>query len=79
MMKSTISCDNGRINIFDDARFTTAQPFSSNVILTIYALRLDCLEQTDFWLCVHRYNIIPDLTQTDSKESTPKTSRNHGW
>lgn len=60
MMKSTISCDNGRINIFDDARFTTAQPFSGNVILSIYALRLDCLEQTDFWLCVHQYNIIPD-------------------
>lgn len=54
MMKSTISCDNGRINIFDDARFTTAQPFSGNVILSIYAL------QTDFWLCVHQYNIIPD-------------------
>ena len=38
-MKVTISYDNGRVDVFDDSRFTAAQPFGGNVMFTKYELR----------------------------------------
>ena len=45
-MKVVITYDNGRVDVFDDGRFTAAQPFGSNAMLANYELRFDRLGQT---------------------------------
>ena len=52
-MKVVITYDNGRVDVFDDGRFTAAQPFGSNAMLANYELRFDRLGQTGLWLCIH--------------------------
>ena len=44
-MKVVITYDNGRVDVFDDGRFTAAQPFGSNAMLANYELRFDRLGQ----------------------------------
>lgn len=78
-MKVTISYDNGRVDVFDDSRFTAAQPFGGNAMLTNYELRFDRLGQTGLWMCVHHYDIDSGSARADSREGTPKASRNRGW
>lgn len=78
-MKVTISYDNGRIDVFDDSRFTAAQPFGGNAMLTNYELRFDRLGQTGLWMCVHHYDITSTEAQNDAQEGIPKASRNRGW
>ena len=78
-MKVAISYDNGRVDVFDDSRFTAAQPFGGNAMLTNYELRFDRLGQTGLWMCVHHYDIDPGPAQADSQEGTPKASRSRGW
>lgn len=49
--------DNGRIDVFDNSRFTTAQLFDGNAMLANYEFKFDRLGQTGFWLYVHHYDI----------------------
>lgn len=78
-MKVVITYDNGRVDVFDDGRFTAAQPFGSNAMLANYELRFDRLGQTGLWLCIHHYDISPGAAQLDSQEGTPRASRSRGW
>lgn len=78
-MKITITYDNGRVDIFDDTRFTAAQPFGNNTMLANYELRLDQLGKTGLWMKVHRYDINSDSAPKDPIDGIPKASRNRGW
>ena len=78
-MKVVITYDNGRVDVFDDGRFTAAQPFGSNAMLANYELRFDRLGQTGLWLSIHHYDISPGAAQLDSQEGTPRASRSRGW
>ena len=78
-MKITITYDNGRVDVFDDTRFTAAQPFGNNTMLANYELRFDQLGETGPWMRVHRYDINSDSAPKDPIDGIPKASRNRGW
>lgn len=78
-MKVTITYDNGRVDVFDDSRFTAAQPLGGNVMLTNYELRFDRLGRTGLWLCVHHYDISQEAAQSTFEDETPVASRSRGW
>lgn len=78
-MKVTITYDNGRMDVFDDTRFTASQPFGNNTMLANYELRFDRLGDTGLWMRVHHYDINSESAPKDPLDGIPKASRNKGW
>lgn len=78
-MRITVLYGNGRIDVFDDSRFTASEPFGKESMLVNYELRLDRLGDTGLWLSVHHYDAQGDEGSDDPGDSTLVAKRKRGW
>lgn len=78
-MKVQIRYKNNRLDIFDTASFTKAEPFDVTNMLTNFEVRVDELGNTGLWLIAHMYEIGGGYAEAAKEGETPTARRRRGW
>ncbi len=78
-MKVEIRYRDNRLDVFDTASFTKADPFDGKNMLTNFELRIDALGNTGLWLTAHFYDAAEPYAKKTSEGETPVARRKRGW
>ncbi len=78
-MKIQIRYESNRLDIFDTAAFTKAEPFDGENMLTNFEVRVDALGNTGLWLVAHRYEVGDAYLKQSPDDETPTARRRRGW
>lgn len=78
-MKVQIRYKSNRLDIFDTASFTKAEPFDGTNMLTNFEVRVDELGNTGLWLIAHMYEIGESYAEAAKDGETPTARRRRGW
>ena len=78
-MKVEIRYQDNRLDVFDTASFTKADPFDGQNMLTNFELRFDSLGDTGLWLTAHFYDAAESYSKKTKEGQTPVAHRKRGW